>query len=233
MKSLEDVLRGNREKIGNIVFLDLNGENSVVFDFTANNKELAKVDMSNIEQFDNFIQTALKRNGGRVGIGKYNEDRMIYRHSSLFGISESESRTIHLGTDIFLPAGTKICAPLDSEIHSFQNNKGLGNYGPTIILQHELDGIIFYTLYGHLSEESLYEKSEGQRIEKGGIFAEIGNKEVNGSWPEHVHFEIIKDMLGRKGDFPGVASIRERDKYLKICPNPNLILKIDKLNEIN
>jgi hypothetical protein len=45
-----------------------------------------------------------------------------------------------------------------------QRDNGLfGACGPTGILQHELDGVVFYTLYGHLSRESLMEKESGAR----------------------------------------------------------------------
>jgi hypothetical protein len=217
----------NREKIGRVVPLDLNKEKLFIFDFTENNKELRKVNMNSPEEFDRFVKETLKLNCAKVGIGKYNEDRIIYKHSELFG----SERRIHLGIDIILPAGTKVLAPLDGLIHSFRNNKGHGDYGPTIILQHELEGIIFFTLYGHLSEESLKDKSEGQKIKRGDVIGEIGNIYVNGGWFEHLHFQIIRDMLGKRGDFPGVANIHERDRWLALCPNPNLILKINTLDE--
>jgi len=35
-------------------------------------------------------------------------------------------------------------------------------------------------------------------------------------------------MLGRKGDFPGVAPPEERATWLSICPDPNLVLGIDE-----
>jgi hypothetical protein len=40
-------------------------------------------------------------------------------------------------------------AALDGRVHSFQNNDSLGNYGPTIILEHQVEDLTFYTLYGH------------------------------------------------------------------------------------
>jgi len=226
MKELKEILENNKDKFGNIIPLDLNKEKLFVFDFTKNNKDLQKINISSAEEFDKYIKGVLALNKATVGIGRYNEDRIIYRHSSLFGTSKSELRTVHLGIDIFLPTGTKIFSPLNSEIHSFQNNKRIGDYGPTVILKHELNGIVFYTLYGHLNENSLKGKFEEQRIKKGKIIGKIGNKKINGGWPEHVHFQIITDIRGKKGDFPAVVNIGEREKYLKICPNPNLILKI-------
>jgi murein DD-endopeptidase MepM/ murein hydrolase activator NlpD len=40
-------------------------------------------------------------------------------------------------------------------VHSFNYNTGLGDYGPTIILEHKIEDHKFYTLYGHLSLESI------------------------------------------------------------------------------
>ncbi|WP_238593699.1 hypothetical protein, partial [Endozoicomonas atrinae] len=53
--------------------------------------------------------------------------------------------------------------------------------------------------------------------------------EVNGHWPPHLHFQVISDLLDQKGDFIGVAPKSERDYYLSICPDPNLILGIPSL----
>lgn len=220
---LIEILRNNRQKTG-FVIDNLDKENVCIFDFTANNPELQGIDMDSAEEFDKYVKESLRLNAASFGIGRYNEDRIIYRRSSLFGTE----RTIHLGIDVICPKSTKIFSSMDATIHSFQDNKGNGNYGPTIILQHCLDGIVFYTLYGHLSEESL-DKSEGQKIQKGEIIGEIGNITINGNWFEHLHFQIISDLLGKKGDFPGVANIEERDNWLQLCPDPNLILKIKKL----
>jgi murein DD-endopeptidase MepM/ murein hydrolase activator NlpD len=185
---------------------------------------LGKINMNSAEEFDIYIKETLQRNNTTVGIGRYNEDRIIYRRSALFGTE----RTIHLGVDIILPSGTHVYSPLEATVHSSHDNNGNGDYGPTVILQHEIDGIKFFTLYGHLSLDSLG-KTEGQKIAKGELVGKIGDINVNGNWFEHLHFQIICDMLGKKGDFPGVANVKERRKWLDLCPDPNLILKINKL----
>ncbi|MBI4015258.1 MAG: peptidoglycan DD-metalloendopeptidase family protein [Candidatus Aenigmarchaeota archaeon] len=219
--NLTEILKRNREQIGRIFNLQ-NAQKFFIFDFSASNKELQTMDMENALQADQYVKNILRENSADVGIGKYAEDRVIYKHSPLFGTA----RTIHLGIDIFLPAGTKVFSPLPATVHSFQNNRGIGDYGPTIILQHDLEGILFFTLYGHLSLESLEGKTVGQKIAQGEIIGKIGTLDINGNWPEHVHFQIIADMLGKKGDFPGVCSRQDREFYLNNCPDPNLILKL-------
>lgn len=229
METLEEVLRKNRRLFGPIVPVDLRKENLHVFDFSAANKELLTIDLSDTEEFDRYIRKTLDAHHATIGIGDYNEDRTIYRHSSLFVTPEGESRTVHLGIDIFLPVGTEVFAPLHGNVHSYQNNRGMGDNGPTIVLRHRLGEAVFHTLYSHLSEESLLDKSEGMAVRKGTVIAHVGNMRVNGNWPPHLHFQIIKDMLGRKGDYYGVAALSMREAYLQLCPNPNLIVRIPRM----
>ena len=84
------------------------------------------------------------------GIGGYNELRTVYGRSNLFDSSD-EPRRLHLGIDIWGKAGTPIMAPIGGMVHSVAFNDNDGDYGATIILAHQLQGISFYGLYGHLS----------------------------------------------------------------------------------
>ena len=175
-----------------------------------------------------YIFGLLKKNGTRVGAGGYLEDRIIYRRSKHFG-SGDEPRSIHLGIDIWMAAGTSIWAPLDASVHSFKDNDVFGDYGPTIILQYNLDGVTFYTLFGHLSRESLVGMYEGKEFKKGEKIASVGNFPINGDWPPHLHFQLVVDMGDKKGDFFGVSSPSQKEYYSILCPDPNLILHIPQL----
>lgn len=135
-----------------------------------------------------------------------------------------EPRRLHLGVDIWGKPYTKVMAPLDAIVHSFAFNNAYGDYGATIILTHNLDGITFYTLYGHLSLNSIKNMQEGDVVRKGDVFCEFGIPFENGQWPPHLHFQIIRDMQGMKGDYPGVCKFSEREKYLANCPDADLIL---------
>ena len=126
-----------------------------------------------------------------------------------------------------MPAGTSIFAPISGTVHSFQDNNKFLDYGPTIILEHQVQNITFFTLYGHLSRTSLIPLHEGQQISAGEQIASIGEENENGSWPTHLHFQIICDMFGTKGDYPGVASQKDSEFYLSICPNPNFLLGLN------
>lgn len=161
---------------------------------------------------------------GGIMTGGYMEDRSIY-NSPVFASDAGEPRTLHLGLDVFAAPGTSVFAPVEGYVHSFQVNGGQLDYGPTIILQHELeDGLVFWTLYGHLSEESLFGLEEGDLIAAGETLAELGEANTNGGWAPHLHFQIMLDLQGRSGDFPGVCKRSERDKWAAICPDPSVLL---------
>ncbi len=226
---IKNVLLSNQTVIGKVVDFDFNNKPFYVFDLTEKNEELLNLDLSDQNKFIDYVFESMKKNNCEVGIGRYDEDRIIYRRSTLFAQNE-EARSLHLGIDIWAKAGTEVFAPLDATVHSFQDNAHFGDYGPTIILKHVLDGVEFFTLYGHLSRESLNGLEVGKQIIKGQQVATVGEYEVNGNWPAHLHFEIISDMQGKFGDFPGVGKPSERDFWLNVCPDPNLILKINKLN---
>lgn len=195
----------------------------VELDFSQSNKAIFDLDLSNTGDFNHFVFNTISDAGARVGFGGYNEDRIIYQRSSHF--QGEESRSVHLGIDLWAGANTSVYAPLDGAIHSFADNKGMGNYGPTIILEHFIDQVHFYTLYGHLSRLSLQGLYLGKKFNKGEKLGELGNYPENGDWPPHLHFQIITDLLGSSGDFPGVSRPSEREKFLTICPDPNWILK--------
>lgn len=194
------------------------------FDFSKRNPDILHVDMSDAAGLQEYIEGALAESGRTWGMGGYGEDRFFYEKSKLFR-SAGEYRSIHIGLDIWLPAGTEIFAPLDATVHSFRYNDKFLDYGPTVILRHERGGVVFYTLYGHLSRLSLAGLVEGKEIPRGQKIATLGTVHENGSWPPHLHFQIIGDLGGRTGDYPGVVVPSERDTYLGMCPDPELLLK--------
>ncbi|MTI20850.1 peptidase M23 [Fulvivirga sp. RKSG066] len=228
-QSLADILEKNQEQFAAVTPYDLNKENVVIFDLTSKNEQLNQLDLNDEEAFTNYIFDRLKNNKVDVGIGKYDEDRQIYKRSEVF--SGSKVRSIHLGIDIWAVNGTPVFAPLPGKVHSFKNNNAHADYGPTIILQHELEGIQFFTLYGHLSVQSLGDKTIGQEVGKGEQIATLGSYEENVHWPPHLHFQVIDNMDNHFGDYPGVAAKSDRYKYIKHCPDPNLILGIKALNK--
>jgi 4-aminobutyrate aminotransferase-like enzyme len=137
-------------------------------------------------------------------------------------------RTIHLGIDLFAKVQTPLYAPLDGIVHSFANRDIALDYGPVIILQHTINNIDFFTLYGHLSQSSVNGLYPGKKFEKGSLLGHIGNYPSNGNWPPHLHFQIITDMLDYSGDYPGVCSKSRKKLWSSLCPDPNLVLNIEE-----
>lgn len=201
------------------------GDRLLAMDFTEKNTELTAEILGDTVQFTHYINRKLEEAGARYGIGGYGEHRTIYSRSRVFDDPNGgEARRFHLGVDIWGKPYTKVMAPLDGIVHSFAFNDAMGDYGATIILSHQLDGVIFHTLYGHLSLNSLQNLYEGQRIKGGDVFAAFGIPFENGQWPPHLHFQVILDLEGKKGDYPGVCRYSERNAYLENCPDPERLL---------
>ena len=244
-RAVVDWLTRNAREIGRVVDVDftegrtrvsdstdeiLTGVDApgIVFDLSVGSSEFYDPEeLADTAAFTAKIFGRMEAAGVQVGIGRYNEARLLYT-SDVFRTNDGERRTIHIGIDLFMKAGSPVYSPLDGVVHSFADNVAPLDYGPTVIVEHQAgeDSPKFFTLYGHLSEESLTGLHRGKRVKRGEQIASIGSPPTNGGWPPHLHFQIICDMLGKQGDFPGVAPASQRDTWLSICPDPNLILRI-------
>jgi 4-aminobutyrate aminotransferase-like enzyme/Ser/Thr protein kinase RdoA (MazF antagonist) len=224
-------LQNNAEQIGSVAAPDLKTCDKVIFDLSIGSPMLSDLaELTGAEAFTKNLFARLKAARASLGVGRYNEARPTYtgEQFKMAGNDGPEWRTVHLGLDLFMEPGSPVFAPLDGAVHSFRNNAAPLDYGPTIILQHTVDEgkIIFFTLYGHLSADSLDGLYEGMPIEQGARLGYVGNYPINGGWPPHLHFQIITDMLGRRGEFPGVALPSQREIWLSLSPDPNLIARI-------
>ncbi|HKG07755.1 MAG TPA: peptidoglycan DD-metalloendopeptidase family protein [Pedobacter sp.] len=210
--------------IGKVVDFDPLKDQLYKLDLTAANKELSNELLDDTDLFSDWISGKLEGSKCRYGIGGYNEHRTVYARSAHFDTAD-EPRRLHLGVDIWGPAGTKIYNFQEATVHSFKFNDSFGDYGATIILSYVLEGRAFHVLYGHLNLAALDGLKEGQAVGKGVQFAVFGRKEENGCWPPHLHFQLIMDMEGLKGDYPGVCQYSKRAHYLTNCPDPEIFLK--------
>lgn len=212
------------EQVGKVVDFDPAEDKLYHFDFTAGNTELSQDDLVDTARFSAWVNARLADGDYRYGIGGYMEHRTIYNRSAHFN-GDDEPRRLHLGVDIWGPAGTPVYAPFDSIVHSFQDNDNFGDYGPTIILQHHLNDLVLYSLYGHLNRESLEGLHVGMALKKDQQIASFGSADVNGSWPPHLHFQLMFDMEGCHGDYPGVGRYSQKDKLMQNIPDPELVLR--------
>ncbi|MCU0381649.1 MAG: peptidoglycan DD-metalloendopeptidase family protein [Chitinophagaceae bacterium] len=208
----------------------LPGEDRVVrMDLSASNHTLRDEIFSDTGRFSTWVNDFRRQHGARYAIGGYGELRTMYSRSAVFSGDQAsgEPRRFHLGVDIWGDAGTPVFCPIGGMIHSFAMNDRDGDYGATIILLHQLDGLAFYTLYGHLSAADLA-ITEGTYVNRGQVIGHFGEPKENGNWPPHLHIQVIRDMELREGDYPGVCRYSERGQYLYNCPDPDLLISMNK-----
>jgi 4-aminobutyrate aminotransferase-like enzyme/Ser/Thr protein kinase RdoA (MazF antagonist) len=219
-----DWLATHPDAIAPVIAADLRHEPLTVFDLGVASVDPLLEHAGDAERFSAAIFGRMRDAGARVGVGRYDEARILYAADQFS--SGAERRTIHLGIDLFTEPGSAVYAALQGVVHSFRDNALPLDYGPTFILEHEVDGLRFYTLYGHLDRASLEQCWVGKPVRRGEQIGRVGTLEVNGGWPPHLHVQIIADMLGLAGDFPGVGTAKERPVWRSVSPDPNVLLGI-------
>lgn len=152
-------------------------------------------------------------------VGGYLENRKGMYSSPIY----NAQRFIHLGIDIWAPEGEPVFAIADGEVLGAVDNNNPLDYGPTVVIEHEVDGFKFFALYGHLDRASLSILKNGTLVQKGDAVASIGSMGENGGWIPHLHF-----MLGISKpngiDMPGVCAPEEVDIYRRLHPDPRYVL---------
>jgi 4-aminobutyrate aminotransferase-like enzyme/Ser/Thr protein kinase RdoA (MazF antagonist) len=229
---LRQWLEQNATEVAPVLDVDLKTAPSVVFDLSVGSTFLgADPRAGDAAAMTERIFPEMKRAGAAVGVGQYDEARLLYS-SVLFGSTKNsteERRTIHLGIDLFVAPGTAVFAPLDGTVEAMANNVAPLDYGPVVILKHKTrDGAEFFTLYGHLSKDTLRDLKLGQGITQRYPFARVGEAFENGGWAPHLHFQVISDLLDCGTDFPGVAAAAERAVWTSVSPDPNVMLGIPR-----
>lgn len=191
-----------------------------------NNYEYKKIDLSidgnifmqNKEKWEQFLEDQVKKYPSKVFVGGYLEQRFFYSNKNLFGQKQNQ-RNIHLGIDLWTHAKTAVYCPIHAKIHSMKYNGQNLDYGHTIILSHDLSGLKFYSLYGHLNDSHIGILKVNDILTQGNKFCEIGDRNQNGNWPPHLHFQIIADLQNQVGDYPGVCSRNDLAFFTKNCPD--------------
>jgi murein DD-endopeptidase MepM/ murein hydrolase activator NlpD len=222
-EKLAAYLKTHQTPVGKVIDFDAQTDGLYQFDFTAANPELTTDLVRDTGVFSEWINKKLSEKNARYGIGGYMEHRTVYSRSAHFD-TDGESRRLHLGVDIWAPAGTPVYSPFPATIHSFHDNNNFGDYGPTILLINHLVGFDLYSLYGHLSRKSLEGLFVGKPIAANEQIGEFGDESENGQWPPHLHYQLMLDIGDSRGDYPGVGQYSLKEEYLKNIPDPGLIL---------
>lgn len=167
--------------------------------------------------FANGFDPSLLKQGW--GIGGYNVQRL-----NMYTAPQYKSeRNVHMGIDIWAPAGEPVFAPMRAEVCYTENHDQEGNYGGTVVLKHETERSILYALYGHLSLRSLYNSVPGKWVEAGDVVGWLGGHAENGHWHPHLHYQLSRTDPG-EADMPGVVSDLARERAVKIYPDPEKVI---------
>jgi murein DD-endopeptidase MepM/ murein hydrolase activator NlpD len=224
MKGISEILK--KTESAKVISNDIDFAEYVPLDLSVNNENITKQKIESAKDYEQYIQNYLEKSNAKIAYGGYKEQRNLYQRSPVFMSQDHDERNIHIGLDLWINESAPVYATLEGTIHSFQNNDALGDYGPTIILKHQIGHFTFHTLYGHLSLDSLDGKKIGNFVKKGEQIASLGLPPINGDYAPHLHFQIIMDMENKVGDYPGVCNQNRLAFYLENCPDPNLLIKI-------
>ena len=177
------------------------------------------------EEFDALIRAGAGPDA--IGLGGYGEARLVYTAPEFVTSDDpsAERRTVHLGTDVWTRAGVALHAPRAGRVRHVHDNDARLDYGPMVVLEHATDeGTPYFSLYGHLSPETLTHLREGDEVEAGDVIGWVGTAPRNGDWAPHAHVQVILDLLELGVDYPGVAVPSQRSTWLALSPDPALLL---------
>lgn len=214
------------------LFPTINNDEAFLLDLSVSSKWVGhQEDFNDLELFQLKINQLQKKIPNKVIAGGYLEPRPLYTSTEYdtIGNNGRESRSIHLGVDYWLPEYTAVHALFDGEVVIAVDNSKYKEYGGLLVLKHDIDNLTFYTLYGHLTVASATQYQLGDYVKKGNKIAELGNTIENGSWVPHLHFQIMLSLFNYTDDYPGVTYLSEVEIWKSICPNPNLLFKLEAL----
>src|SRR5262245_31506883 len=159
--------------------------------------------------------------GVELGIGPWGEERPVYSSDAFQSVfAPGERRSVHLGLDLFAPAGSNVRTPLDATVVDlFETDLPL-DYGHAVLLRHEPEEHAFYSLWGHLSAKTVRDRTVGERLNAGDVIGQFGAPHENGNWQPHVHIQLITYRPEHAGDVIGAGEARYRAVWGELFPNP-------------
>jgi 4-aminobutyrate aminotransferase-like enzyme/Ser/Thr protein kinase RdoA (MazF antagonist) len=157
-----------------------------------------------------------------LGVGIWGERRAIYAARAFESkVSAGRRRTMHLGLDLFAPAGTPVRAPLDGTVVSTAVCDAPQDYGGVVLLEHEPEpGLRFCTLWGHLQHNSAPPAEVGRTVRAGDIIGYLGDWSQNGGWIPHLHLQLVLTPERDVGAIVGVGEPELADLWQDLYPDP-------------
>ncbi len=108
-----------------------------------------------------------------------------------YGSSQGGTREVHHGVEFPNAQGTPVLAAADGKVVFAGNDKltllawVTAFYGNVVVIEHQMDGQTFYTLYGHLYKIDV---QEGETVTAGQKIGEVGA--TGTAIGSHLHFEV-------------------------------------------
>ena len=122
------------------------------------------------------------------------DEKIKYTITSNYGTRvdpiDSDKVTFHNGVDMSASDGTSIVASADGVVYEVgYSESGLGNY---VYLEHDYGGLVLYSMYGHMLDDSIVVKV-GDKIKTKDKIGTIGS--TGRSTGTHLHFMISKNKI--------------------------------------
>ena len=157
-----------------------------------------------------------------LGIGPWGEDRPVYTAAAFAStLLAGRRRSLHLGLDLFLDAGSRVRTPLPGKVVDIYVSDLPLDYGHAILLEHNpAPGIAFCSLWGHLSADTAARRRIGEELEAGDVVGEIGSNRENGGWQPHVHLQLIAYRPLRAADVIGAGEPEYRAVWADLFHDP-------------
>lgn len=174
------------------------------------------------EQAEALWREQALKDGVELGIGPWCEERPVYSSAAFESVfAPGRRRSLHLGLDLFGPAGTTVRTPVDGEVVDLFATDLPLDYGHAVLLRHQPEpGVVFHSLWGHLSAETLRVRRVGQRLKAGDVIGWMGSPAENGNWQPHVHIQLVTYDDPSAADVIGAGEAAYRDVWAELFPNP-------------
>ncbi|WP_349663378.1 aminotransferase class III-fold pyridoxal phosphate-dependent enzyme [Cellulophaga lytica] len=175
-------------------------------------------DATNSDTIHFKIAELLNANPNTIFMGGYLEPRISSENTSLRNNNHTfnEERTIHLGTDFWLPEKTEICTILDAVVISSMESHSQG----VIVLEHNVHDLKFYTLYSNLSYPEISGFCLGDSLKKGHLLSTGKYTKANNFGFSKLHFQILLSPPSNLPNFTAKSSLGQLEIWGSISQNP-------------
>jgi 4-aminobutyrate aminotransferase-like enzyme/Ser/Thr protein kinase RdoA (MazF antagonist) len=161
------------------------------------------------------------KDGIALGIGPWGEERPVYSSDAFRSVfAPGQRRTLHLGLDLFAPAGSNVRTPIDGVVADLFETDTPLDYGHAVLLRHEVERQAFYSLWGHLSAQTTRDRRVGERLRAGEAIGQLGDTHENGNWQPHVHIQLITYEPENAGDVIGAGEAGYLNVWRELFPDP-------------